>query len=74
MAATVRYLVGDVERATAFYRDMLGFEVVEQMGAAFARVGRDDLLPGTRSVREEGRAATSCARHRDEPRRVDVRA
>ena len=43
MAATVRYLVGDVERATAFYRDMLGFEVVEQMGAAFARVRRDDL-------------------------------
>jgi catechol 2,3-dioxygenase-like lactoylglutathione lyase family enzyme len=43
MAATIRYLVADVDRAIAFYRDRLGFEVVEQMGAAFARVRRDDL-------------------------------
>jgi catechol 2,3-dioxygenase-like lactoylglutathione lyase family enzyme len=41
--ATVRYLVGDVDRSVAFYRDRLEFEVVEQMGAAFARVRRDDL-------------------------------
>ena len=27
----------------AFYGDVLGFELVEQMGAAFARVRRDDL-------------------------------
>ena len=43
MATTVRYLVTDVDRAVAFYRDQLGFELVEQMGAAFARVRRDDL-------------------------------
>ena len=43
MATTVRYLVGDVDRAVAFYRDQLGFELVEQMGPAFARVRRDDL-------------------------------
>jgi catechol 2,3-dioxygenase-like lactoylglutathione lyase family enzyme len=41
--ASVRYLVADVDRAVAFYRDQLGFELVEQMGAAFARVKRDDL-------------------------------
>ena len=43
MAATVRYLVADVDRAVEFYRDRLGFELVEQMGPAFARVRRDDL-------------------------------
>ena len=41
--ATVRYLVADVDRAVAFYVDQLGFELVEQMGAAFARVRRGDL-------------------------------
>jgi len=41
--ATVRYLVTDVDRSVAFYVGLLGFEVVEQMGAAFARVRRDDL-------------------------------
>jgi catechol 2,3-dioxygenase-like lactoylglutathione lyase family enzyme len=41
--ATVRYLVADVDRSVAFYRDQLGFDLVEQMGAAFARVRRDDL-------------------------------
>jgi catechol 2,3-dioxygenase-like lactoylglutathione lyase family enzyme len=43
MAPTVRYLVADVDRAVAFYRDQLAFELVEQMGAAFALVRRDDL-------------------------------
>ena len=43
MAATVRYLVGDVDRAVAFYREVLGFDLVEQMGPAFARVRRDEL-------------------------------
>ena len=43
MATAVRYVVADVDRAVAFYREHLGFEVVEQMGAAFARVRRDDL-------------------------------
>jgi catechol 2,3-dioxygenase-like lactoylglutathione lyase family enzyme len=44
MGTTVRYLVADVDRAVAFYRDLLGFELVEQMGAAFARVRRGDLV------------------------------
>jgi catechol 2,3-dioxygenase-like lactoylglutathione lyase family enzyme len=41
--ATVRYLVADVDRSVAFYVGQLGFELVEQMGAAFARVRREDL-------------------------------
>jgi catechol 2,3-dioxygenase-like lactoylglutathione lyase family enzyme len=41
--ATVRYLVTDVDRSVAFYRDRLGFEVVERMGPAFALIRRDDL-------------------------------
>ncbi len=41
--ATVRYLVTDVDRSVAFYVGQLGFEMVEQMGAAFARVRRGDL-------------------------------
>ncbi len=43
LMASVRYLVADVDRAVAFYRDQLGFELNEQMGAAFARVRRGDL-------------------------------
>jgi catechol 2,3-dioxygenase-like lactoylglutathione lyase family enzyme len=42
--ATVRYLVEDVDRSVGFYAGQLGFELVEQMGAAFARVKRDDLI------------------------------
>ena len=41
--ATVRYLVRDVPRSVAFYRDQLGFEVEQEMLPAFARVRRDDL-------------------------------
>ena len=41
---TVRYLVADVDRSVAFYRDRLEFVVVEQMGAAFARVRHDDMV------------------------------
>jgi catechol 2,3-dioxygenase-like lactoylglutathione lyase family enzyme len=41
--ATVRYLVTDVDRSVAFYVGLLDFEMVEQMGAAFARVRRGDL-------------------------------
>ena len=43
MGTTIWYLVADVDRAVAFYRDRLGFELVEQMGPAFAQVRRDDL-------------------------------
>ncbi len=41
--ATVRYLVGDVARSVAFYGDLLGFSVEQEMLPAFARVRRDDL-------------------------------
>ena len=41
--ASVRYLVADVDRSVAFYVASLGFELDEQMGAAFARVTRGDL-------------------------------
>jgi catechol 2,3-dioxygenase-like lactoylglutathione lyase family enzyme len=41
--ATIRYLVGDVERAVAFYIGRLGFEVEQAMLPAFARVRRGDL-------------------------------
>jgi len=43
MPAAVRYLVADVDRAVAFYVEHLGFELVEQMGPAFAQVRRGDL-------------------------------
>lgn len=41
--ATIRYLVGDVERSIAFYTRYLGFKLERQMSPAFARVARDDL-------------------------------
>ena len=41
--ATMRYLVNDVARAVAFYRDLLEFDVVEEMLPAFARVRLGDL-------------------------------
>ena len=41
--ATVRYLVSDVERSRAFYRDVLGFEEGFDMLPAFAMVRRGDL-------------------------------
>jgi catechol 2,3-dioxygenase-like lactoylglutathione lyase family enzyme len=43
MTTTVRYMVADVDRSVAFYRDQLGFEVVDVMGVAFALVRRGDL-------------------------------
>jgi len=41
--ATVRYLVGDVDRSVAFYTGVHGFDLEQQMGGAFARVSRGDL-------------------------------
>ena len=41
--ATVRYLVSDVERSRAFYRDVLGFEDGFDMLPAFAMVRHGDL-------------------------------
>ena len=43
MSATVRYLVQDVDRSVAFYTALLGFDLEDQMGIAFARVRRGDL-------------------------------
>jgi catechol 2,3-dioxygenase-like lactoylglutathione lyase family enzyme len=41
--ATVRYIVGDVAAATAFYVDRLGFELLQVYGPAMAIVKRGDL-------------------------------
>ena len=41
--ATVRYLVDDVDAATRFYIERLGFEVAERWGAALTIVARGDL-------------------------------
>jgi len=41
--ATVRYLVGDVERSIAFYTQALGFKLEQSMAPAFARVSSKDL-------------------------------
>ena len=41
--AVVRYLVDNVEAATAFYTDKLGFTLEQRMGPAFAIVSRGDL-------------------------------
>ncbi len=41
--AQVRYIVRDVEEAIAFYRDSLGFQLVQQFGPAMAIVEREDL-------------------------------
>ena len=38
----VRYFVSDVEKSIAFYRDVLGFELVVQWGPAFAIVSFDN--------------------------------
>ena len=38
-----RYLVSDVERAKAFYVDLLGFQLVRQWGPAFAEVALDGV-------------------------------
>jgi len=41
--ASIRYLVGDVERSVAFYTMNLGFELDQNMAPAFARVSQGDL-------------------------------
>ena len=40
---SVRYMVDDVEAATAFYTTFLGFEVLNNFAPAFADVGRGKL-------------------------------
>jgi catechol 2,3-dioxygenase-like lactoylglutathione lyase family enzyme len=41
--AIVRILVGDVDRAVATWVNALGFDLVEQMGSAFAQIRNEDL-------------------------------
>ncbi len=41
--AVFRYLVDDVSRAVEFYVGLLGFELAERRGEAFAQVRRGDL-------------------------------
>lgn len=41
--ATMRYIVREVESSIEFYTKNLGFQLVEQMGSAFAIVAKDDL-------------------------------
>lgn len=41
--ATIRYIVHDVEAALPFYRDLLGFTVVELHGPAVAILEKDGL-------------------------------
>lgn len=40
---TVRYMVHNTEEAIAFYIGLLGFELVERWGPAFAIVGKGEL-------------------------------
>lgn len=58
--AVVRYLVGDVDAALAFYTEHLGFEVQKRWGAPFAILQRAILrcgFPGQR-VRLRGTCPT----------------
>ncbi len=42
-SVSVRYIVDDVDNAIAFYRDLLGFEVVMHPAPTFAMLSRGDL-------------------------------
>ncbi len=58
-AATVRYFVGDLDAAVAFYRDLLGFEVELRPSSVFAMLYRGDLrllltVPGEPHVLPDG--------------------
>jgi catechol 2,3-dioxygenase-like lactoylglutathione lyase family enzyme len=41
--ATIRYFVGDVDAAIAFYTEKLGFKLKKKMGPPIAFVAMDDL-------------------------------
>ena len=63
--AVVRYLVDDVETATAFYTDKLGFDLEQRMGPAFAIVSRGDIalwLSGPQSSARSSDARRPAAR------------
>ena len=42
--ATIRYMVSDTETAIRFYTQLLGFELLERWGPAFAMVAKDGLI------------------------------
>lgn len=57
--ASVRYIVDDVDKAVAFYRDRLGFDVAIHNPGKFASMKRDDLdlfmnAPGAGSAGKAG--------------------
>ena len=41
--ATIRYMVKDTETTIQFYTELLGFELLERWGPAFAMVGKGNL-------------------------------
>ena len=41
--ATLRYFVNEIDTSIEFYTRQLGFELIEQMGPAFAVVAKGDL-------------------------------
>ncbi len=41
--AAIRYMVKDTENSIRFYTELLGFELLERWGPAFAMVGKDGL-------------------------------
>jgi catechol 2,3-dioxygenase-like lactoylglutathione lyase family enzyme len=41
---TVRYLVNDVDQSIDFYTQILGFNLEQKMGPAFAKVSKNDLV------------------------------
>lgn len=64
--AVVRYLVGDVDEALAFYVDVLGFEGLERWGPPFAMVRHGDLTlwlsgPGSSAARPLSSGAVPVA-------------
>ena len=64
---TVRYIVHDLDEALAFYRDVLGFDVVMHPAPTFAMLGRDDLRLALSVPSGEGGGGQITAAGRPEP-------
>jgi catechol 2,3-dioxygenase-like lactoylglutathione lyase family enzyme len=54
---TVRYIVHDVDAATSFYEELLGFTVTMHPGPGFAMLARDDLRLALNAVGGAGGAS-----------------
>jgi catechol 2,3-dioxygenase-like lactoylglutathione lyase family enzyme len=57
--AAIRYIVDDMERAIAFYRDLLDFELLMHPASGFAALSRGDMrlylnVPGAGSAGRAG--------------------